>query len=164
LDLQCFGFLHAGVLPGLVRSQELLREPFFLCLPEGHPRSIATRATLADFRDEPFVLFARAFSPTCHDHVVSICVESGFHPKIKHEVRHWLTVMTFVSIGMGISLVPSGLARTGLHGRRFVDIGDSPVKSVVRGAWLESDEDDAILSTWRSVVSRVWDNSGKAGL
>lgn len=154
-----FGFLHIGGLPGTVRSQELLREPFVLCLPENHPRVTDKRAALADFREEPFVLFARTYSPTYYDHVVSICVEAGFHPKIKHEVRHWLTVMTCVSMGLGIALVPAGLARSGLQGLRFVDIGESPIQSVVRGAWLESDEDDAMLRIWRDVVSRVWGQS-----
>lgn len=156
-----YGFLHVGVLPGVVRSQELLHEPFVLCLPENHPRARITRAELTDFRNESFILFARAYSPTYYDQVVSICLEAGFHPKVKHEVRHWLTVMACVSMGMGVSLVPAGLARTGLQGLRFIHIGDTPIQSVVRGAWLESDKDDVILSTWRDVVSRVW---GKPGM
>jgi len=151
-----FGFVHIGGLPGTVRSQELLREPFVLCLPESHSRATDTHAALADFREELFVLFARTYSPTYYDHVVSICVQAGFHPKIRHEMRHWLTVMTCVAMGMGIALVPAGLARTGLRGLRFVDIGESAIQSVVRGAWLESEEDDAMLRIWRNVVSRVW--------
>lgn len=151
-----YGFVHTSALPESIQSQELLRERFVLCLPEDHPKADAVSARLAEFQDESFVIFARAFSPTYYDQVVSMCVEAGFHPQMRHEARHWLTVMVCVAKGIGISLVPAGLARTGLAGLRFLDIGDSPVQSVVRGAWLRSNEGDAILDLWHGVVRQTW--------
>lgn len=151
-----YGFVHTGILPESIRSQPLLGEKFVLCLPENHPHSDATTAALSDFRDEPFILFARDFSPTYYDQVISLCVEAGFHPNIRHEARHWLTVMACVSKGLGITLVPFGLTKTGLQGLRFIGVGDSPIRSLVRGAWLETDEDDPILNLWRTVTAQVW--------
>ncbi len=151
-----YGFVHSIVLPESVLSQELMRERFMLCLPEHHPMASVDNLQLADVSKEPFILFARAFSPTYYDQVISICVEAGFHPQVRHEARHWLTVMTCVSRGMGITMVPAGLARAGVPGLRFIEIGDSPIHSVVRGVWLASDDNDSILAMWRGVVSEVW--------
>ncbi len=151
-----YGFVHTAVLPEVLNSQELLRERFVLCLPAHHPKAHLSRAVLSDFQNESFVMFARVFSPTYYDQVISICVEAGLHPRIQHEARHWLTVMTCVARGLGISLVPAGLARSGIEGLRFLDIEESPVRSVVRGAWLGDYEDDPIISLWRDVVQQVW--------
>lgn len=149
-----YGFLHTESLPTGLASQELLREPFVLCCPATHSQARNRRLRLADMRDEPFIFFARAFSPAYYDRVVSLCVEAGFHPNIRYETRHWLTVISCVSKGMGISIVPRSLARAGFADLHFVEIGSSPIHSIVRGAWLMSDEDNAILRNWRTVAAR----------
>jgi len=151
-----YGFVHTGALPDMMRSQPLLREKFVLCLPENHPHAGARKAVLADFSDEPFILFAREFSPTYYDQVISLCVEAGFHPHIRHEARHWLTVMLCVARGLGVTLIPFGLTKTRLQGLHFVDVGDSPIHSLVRGAWMDNNENDPILHLWRAVTARVW--------
>jgi len=149
-----YGFLHSESLPAELASRELLREPFMLCLPAAQASSDRQTLSLADVRDEPFIVFARASSPAFYDQVVSLCVAAGFHPNIRYEARNWLTVISCVSKGMGITLVPRSLARAGLPGLRFADIGTGPIMSVVRGAWLQSDGDDAILRNWRNVAER----------
>jgi len=147
-----YGFVHSGVLPAGISSRVLLREPFVLCLPAGHPRAGRRTARLGDFRDEPFVLFSRAFSPAYYDQVVARCLAAGFHPHIRHQVRHWLTVVACVGKGMGITLVPRALARAEFPGVRFARIEASPVQSVVHGAWLAED-DSAVLPAWHRILS-----------
>lgn len=151
-----YGFVHSELVPEGMASRELLREPFVLCLPAAHPSADKGALNLAEMRDEPFIVFARAFSPAYYDQVVSLCVVAGFHPNIRHEFRHWLTVISCVSKGMGIAVVPRSLSRTGLPGLRFVNIGTSPIMSIVRGAWRQSDEDNAILRNWRNVVEQEY--------
>lgn len=150
-----YGFVHSASLPDTVLSEELLREPFVLCVPAGHRAAKQKRVELSGYAEEPFVLFSRAFSPTYYDQVVSICVAAGFHPEIHHEARHWLTVLALVSKGMGITLVPRSLTTFQLKTLAFVEIGDSPVRSFVRGAWLASEADDPALKAWHEVVLRV---------
>ena len=147
-----YGFIHSSALPAGLASLELLREPFVLCLPAGHPACARPVRSLADLRNEPFILFARAFSPAYYDQVIAMCVAAGFHPDIRHEGRHWLTVVSCVSKGMGITLVPRSMMAAGLPDVEFVAIDTGPVESVVRGAWLESDQDHAALRNWRSIV------------
>ncbi|AMG87515.1 MULTISPECIES: LysR substrate-binding domain-containing protein [Bordetella] len=147
-----YGFVHSTRLPAEIAAGELLREPFLLCLPERHPARHRRRQKLADFRAEPFVLFSRTFSPSYYDQVVARCLAAGFHPDIKHQVRHWLTVVACVSKGMGITLVPRALSRADLPGVRFSAIEDSTVESIVHGAWLKGDGDSAIVQAWHRVV------------
>ncbi|CAM3846374.1 LysR family transcriptional regulator [Bordetella tumulicola] len=149
-----YGFVHSTKLPTEIAARELLSEPFLLCLPLKHPASSEQIQKLSDFRDEPFVLFSRAFSPSYYDQVVARCLAAGFHPDIQHHVRHWLTVVACVSKGMGVTLVPRALANAKLPDVRFATIEDSTVESVVHGAWLHAENDSAILSAWHRVVGQ----------
>lgn len=148
-----YGFVHTATLPEGVVSQELLGEPFVLCLPAGRAPSYASKARLEDFARENFILFSRAFSPAYYDQVVSLCVAAGFHPEISHEARHWLTVLACVSRGMGITLVPRSLAAGGFPGLAFLDLGETTVRSVVRCAWLQNEAEDPTLQAWHRVVA-----------
>lgn len=147
-----YGFIHGAAAPADVRSEEVLREPFVLCVPAGHRLAGAARVEVRDAAEEPFVLFSRAFSPTYFDQVVSICVAAGFHPTIVHEARHWLTVLALVSKGMGVTLVPSRLATFDLPTLDFVAIGDNPVRSIVHGAWLASESENPLVQAWHRIV------------
>jgi len=149
-----YGFVHSASLPAEIAARELLREPFLLCLPHDHPAGGRRKQKLGDFRDEPFVLFSRAFSPSYYDQVVARCLAAGFHPDIKHQVRHWLTVVACVSKGMGVTLVPRALANAKLPDVRFAAIEHSTVESVVHGAWLKMESDSAILRAWHRVVEQ----------
>ena len=97
LDL---GFIHANPLPEGVQAQDLVAEPFVVCLPSGH--ALARRGSLAlvELAGEDFVFFARA-SPSYYETVLSLCVTAGFTPLVRHEVRHWLSVAALVSQGLG---------------------------------------------------------------
>ncbi len=147
-----YAFVHTDSLPEGIASQELLREPFVLCVPSGHAQASRARTALAEVAGEDFILFSRSFSPRYYDQVVSICVAAGFHPEIRHEARHWLTVLACVAKGMGVTLVPRSLVRSGFPGLAFVAVDDSPVQSFVRGAWRRDAADDPALQTWHRVA------------
>ncbi|OZI46886.1 LysR family transcriptional regulator [Bordetella genomosp. 5] len=118
LDL---GFVHANPLPPQVRGQDLMAEPFVVCLPQDHPLAHRRRIDLAALAHDDFVFFAREASPSYHETVLSLCVAAGFRPAVRHEVRHWLSVCSLVSQGLGVSIVPACLRRSGLAGTRFVN-------------------------------------------
>ena len=53
-----------------------------------------------------------------------MCAAAGFHPEVRHEVRHWLSVVSLVSQGLGVALVPASLKRSQLEGAVFVPLVD----------------------------------------
>jgi len=153
-----YGFIHSPVLPEAIESQELLREPFVLAVPSRHPAAAGktdAEVSLALFSQEPFVLFSRHYSPTYYDQVIALCLSSGFSPNIRHEARHWLTVLTCVSKGMGISLVPRCLTNAGYPNVIFLSLPTNPIESFIRGAWLRSEDAQPALTAWRQVVREV---------
>jgi DNA-binding transcriptional LysR family regulator len=132
LDL---GFVHTARMPPELQHRLLLTEPFVCCLPAGH--ALARRRALApaELRGEPFVLFSREASPDYHERILSICADAGFHPEVRHEVRHWLAVVSLVSQGMGVALVPQAMRHSALSGAVFRPLDREVTPSEAYGVW-----------------------------
>lgn len=73
---------------------------------------------------EPFVLFARSVSPDYHERILALCAAAGFHPEVRHEVRHWLSVVSLVSQGLGVALVPRLAQALATGGRGVCAFGE----------------------------------------
>ena len=132
LDL---GLLHATrPAPGL-QSQTLVSEPFMACLPAGHALAGLRTLKVRQLAGERMVLFSRQVSPDYHQQIWQICQSEGFTPELHHEVRHWLSVLSMVSLRQGVSLVPSCLQRVGFPGLAFVPIQGRHPQSQMQAMW-----------------------------
>jgi DNA-binding transcriptional LysR family regulator len=92
------------------------------CLPAAHALAGHARLSLAQLAGEPFAVVSRAASPDYHERILAICTEAGFPPEIRYELRHWLSVVSLVSQGLGVALVPAALAQSALAGAAFVPL------------------------------------------
>ena len=136
-DLIDLGFVHTGQAPAELRRALYMSEPFVCCLPATHPASRMRRLDPARVAGEPLVLFSRGASPDYYERVLTLSKKLGIDPMVRHEVRHWLSVVALVSRGMGIALVPRALADCGVGGVRFVPVADSAIRSEVFMLWNE---------------------------
>ncbi|HSO34973.1 MAG TPA: LysR family transcriptional regulator [Labilithrix sp.] len=104
------GFIRAPVdEPGL--STELVRsEPLVAALPTGHPLAARTSIPLALLAKEPFVLFPRVRGPAYFDHLIGLCREAGFTPRIVQEAPQ-LDIVSLVAAGLGVSILPSSIRK-----------------------------------------------------
>ena len=129
------GFLHTARLPAELESRLLLTEPFVCCLPAGHPLASRRKVPLAALKDEALVMFARNSSPDYHERILSICADAGFRPELRHEARHWLAVVSLVSQGLGVALVPEAMRRSALQGAVFRPLDRVTARSESYGVW-----------------------------
>jgi len=116
------GFVHTTRVPPelsqiLVSSQALVG-----CLPAGHRLARQASLSLKALQGEPFAVVSRAVSPDYHERIMGICTDAGFHPEIRYELRHWLSVVSLVSQGMGVALVPAALGRSAMAGTVFIPL------------------------------------------
>ena len=111
IDISCghMPLQHSGVI-----CTPAARENFWLCVP-----SDLGDISLAEAADRPFVIFRRSASPIYHDTVVGICRFHGFEPRIQHETTSWATAVEMVAHGLGITLVPTPLARSSRRDERL---------------------------------------------
>jgi DNA-binding transcriptional LysR family regulator len=116
-------------------------EPFVCCLPQGHRLAQGPELAVRSLEHEAFVMFSRAASPDYYERVLAICTGAGFDPDIRHEARHWLSVVSLVAGGMGVALVPAALERAAIPGAVFVPLASSEARSQVYCVWRTADDD-----------------------
>ncbi|MBH9552783.1 LysR family transcriptional regulator [Inhella sp. 4Y17] len=149
LDL---ALIHTDRLPPGLTSQPLYAEPFLACLPAAHPAAEAAEITLASLADHPFILFSRKGSPDYHARIIEICRAHGFYPRLQHEGRHWLSVVSLVAQGLGVSIVPAAFARAGIPGVVFKRLTEALEPSAVFAAWRREGDGvlrEQFLAAWR---------------
>lgn len=133
------GFIHTSRVPDELAARLIHSEPFVCCMPAGHRlatrRNTGRTVALTELRGEPFVLFSRKASPDYYARIVDMCAAEGFYPQIRHEVRHWLSVVSLVSQGMGVAVVPAALRHSALAGAAFRPLKHSTVPSEVYCVW-----------------------------
>lgn len=129
------GFVNASTVPPQLASLPMGEDEFVLCLPEDHPKAQAATVDLKQLADERFVMFSRDVAPANHDNVIAIFSRAGIHPKIAHAARQWLTIVAMVANGLGVSLVPRTLARSRVHGVKFMRISGEQVLAPALLVW-----------------------------
>jgi DNA-binding transcriptional LysR family regulator len=108
-----FGFLR---LPAHFDAKGLetitLREDALtVVVPRGHPMAAVKSLSLAQLRDEPFVLPAYGVGQGMEQfsfrmQVANLCAEARFVPRVVQEASLMQTIVHLVETGLGISLVP----------------------------------------------------------
>lgn len=149
------GFVHTQRVPPPVSRLLFASEPFLCCLPEGHHLAKSRRLPIAKIEGEPFVMFSRTASPDYYERVLAICSDAGFYPEVRHEVRHWLSVVSLVAQGLGVALVPQALKHSAVPGAVFVPIEKTQARSEVFCVWRTADDSAALDAFLQQVRSRA---------
>lgn len=143
LDL---GLVHSVMLPDGLSSQLLMKEPFMACLPEDHALARHDQIDLADLQGERLILFLSQVSPLYHQRIYQMCQAHGFSPEIRHEVRHWLSVLSLVSLGQGVAIVPAALERVGMPRIAFRPIAGEQTVSELLAVWRRTPDNPLVAS------------------
>lgn len=144
------GIIHSSPVPAGVQGTELTSEPFMVCVPLNHPRSGQTHVALHDLKHDDFITFSRSLSPQYYEILLSMYVKAGFYPSVRFEARHWLSVMSLVSQGLGVSIVPQCLSRAGLSGVHFLQF-DHEHRSINTLIW-SADNKSAVVDNYAAML------------
>lgn len=93
---------HPRRLPGL-REWDLGHDALRLCVPDGHRLAQASRCTMAELRDEAWIV--------CPGNAIgrltmALCVSAGFEPDLAATVNDIGTAIGLVGIGWGVTIAP----------------------------------------------------------
>jgi LysR family hydrogen peroxide-inducible transcriptional activator len=128
LDRLRAGSMDVAVLalPIPVRGHEfecftLATEKLYAVLPRRHSLARSSTVTLLELRNEPFLLLrdGHCFRETA----VEACKRARLHPQIIFESGQFSSILSMVSAGLGVSIVPE-MAIDKRSGCRFVALGD----------------------------------------
>jgi DNA-binding transcriptional LysR family regulator len=132
LDDLLNGRIDAGLLipplPDKARAEldylPVLNEPLILAAPADLPELRGKQAIdLRSLPPLPLIIFPRPISPSLYDAILTVFRTAGVTPAIGQEAIQMQTIVSLVSAGMGIALVPqsvSNLRRPGVKYRPLV--------------------------------------------
>jgi len=103
-----------------LRYQRLGGEGLAIALPENHPKANGTAPlSLAGLAHEPLICIPRRIAPRLYDAILSACAQAGFSPRIAQEAIQMQTIISLVSAGIGMALVPESIMSLRRPGVRY---------------------------------------------
>ena len=122
----------AGELEHLVVQSE----KFVAALPSRHAAARrGGRIAMRDLAGEPFVMVPREIAPGLYDIVAGLAARAGFAPRIAQEAIQMQTVVSLVSSGLGVAIVPASIANLGRKGVVYREITDPHPRLDLWLAW-----------------------------
>ena len=135
-------------------SEVVMSERFVAALPAAHPLCALQRVPARRLAREPFVMFPRQPGLVNHDLVMGFCLRAGFTPRVAQEANQTHTVVSLVSAGIGVALVPESTRRIGLAGVAYRPLRERTPLSRTAIAWRRGESSPA-LSAFLDVARRV---------
>jgi len=137
LDL---GFIFAS--PGMSATlayRPLQRDPLIVALPQAHPLAKAAQVPLEKLAHERFLGFERHYGPMIFDAMVATCMRHGFSPDL-FPARQMHTIVSLVSGGIGVALVPASVKALHREGVVYRPIRGERTLVETGAAWRKADD------------------------
>jgi DNA-binding transcriptional LysR family regulator len=146
------GFVRAPFEETGLSSVLVRREPLVVAMPAEHPLASRKRLTLDLLAEEPFISFPRSRGPAFFDHLMRLCHDAGFTPRIVQEAQQ-LDIVSLVSAGFGIAIVPSSVRHVRRAGVVYRAIVGAP-RTDLRVAW-KKDNSAPVIRALVDVVRQL---------
>ncbi|MBR1220193.1 LysR family transcriptional regulator [Bradyrhizobium sp. U87765 SZCCT0131] len=133
-----------GALPEQLDYLALISEPLIAAVPEGwltsgrlalSARGLPSAAVLSS----PLIVFPRRVAPSFYELVTRYYAACGGTPTIAQHAIQMQTIISLVSAGMGIALVPASMRHLARSGVRYVDLQHDAPRLQTGIAWRRDD-------------------------
>lgn len=123
-------------------------------VPSNHALAAVTTLSLADFAEQPFVLFPRTMNSRLLDIILACCAEAGFAPRVAQEANHLHTLLALVSAGLGVTVVPHWVATVPQPGVTYLTVDDLHARYELLAAW-NNDIANPVVATFRELAAGI---------
>jgi LysR family transcriptional regulator, benzoate and cis,cis-muconate-responsive activator of ben and cat genes len=148
------GFIREPFVDTQLSTKLLLEESFALILPENHWITNENFTSLAQIKDEPFVLPPRHAGSTYYDLLVRMCEREKFSPNVVHESIHGATILRLVEYNLGISIMPISYRLSTAMRVKFIELKDIPERTQLSMAWRKDDK-NPVLQNFLKVADEM---------
>ncbi len=165
-DVQLDELLHARIDAGFLIAPladkarpeldylAVLSEPLILAAPAGLPELAGHGpVALASLPPLPLIIFPRPIAPGLHDAILACFRAAGITPEIGQEAIQMQTIVSLVSAGMGLALVPQSVSKLMRPGVEYRSLQDS-TPSVETGLAWRRDNDSPVLKGFLELLRK----------
>jgi len=134
----------------------LFEEPLLLALPPRHPLLKKKRISIADLRDERFLLHTTTNGQGISNQIIELCHLNGFSPNVVHWGTETLPMLLMVQQGFGVAFAPESFRR--LHSAALpslVTMADPKFKTRLSLVTLKGRYQTAVTSRFIRTTSEV---------
>jgi DNA-binding transcriptional LysR family regulator len=136
-------------VPSTLEYLPLQRENLVLAVPDEDELDPEEPAELARFADRPLIVFPRRVAPGLYDAVTRCFAERGLVPRFGQEAIQMQTIVSLVSAGLGIAVVPSSIRNLQRKGVRYLDLAGETGLIESGLVWRKGDR----LPTLRNLIA-----------
>lgn len=129
------GFVRLERVPLTLEIKTILEENFCLVLPKHHHINELNFESIAQFREESFILFDAKYSASYYEKVMQIFDDCNFTPIISHNTVHSSSIFKLVENNFGISIVPKSLAKKSGYRIKFIELDTIVQKTKLSIIW-----------------------------
>jgi LysR family transcriptional regulator, benzoate and cis,cis-muconate-responsive activator of ben and cat genes len=151
------GFVLLPCDDASIGFEAMMRDRLVVAVPADHPLAGRPAVYLHELKSHHFVGFSRAGRFGYQNHILEICREAGFVPRIVKESAPMVSVIGLVASGVGIALVPSMARRLQMADVRYVRLKDKHAHMDFAFAWNKQQLSPVVhtfLSVARETVKR----------
>ena len=114
-----------------LKMETMLVEEMIAVLPATHPllRGSNRRRKslpLTALEKEDFILNRRPSGPGLYDTVIAACRAAGFSPRVVQEARKYLSTLSQVAAGIGVTIVPASMRHVQMEGVVYLQLEQAP--------------------------------------
>ncbi|MGO4330863.1 LysR family transcriptional regulator [Cupriavidus sp. 2TAF22] len=133
-------------MPHGVSYLPLVREPLVMAVPQGwraqgaahDGRDAGQGISLREAAGEPLIIFPRRSAPAFYDIITGCYAREGLTPVIAQEAIQMQTIVSLVSAGMGVALVPASLCNLRRTGVSYLPLRDAGPDIETGLVWREA--------------------------
>jgi len=104
------GIIRSPIKSPKIKSQLWFQDGFSVVYNKSCIQ-INSEKEIPNLKDETFVFFNKDYAPHYHEVLLQLCAFYGFTPKVVHESNNINSIVQLVKNGLGISIVPSNIAK-----------------------------------------------------
>jgi DNA-binding transcriptional LysR family regulator len=117
------GLLRPPAVGNDIEVRTFEEESLALVVAADHRLAVEPVVSMADLRNEPFVMYGSRESAV-NDAVLRSCRRAGFVPQREHEAPGTAVLLALVTAGLGVAVVPSSVRALPLQGMVIRDLAD----------------------------------------
>ncbi len=122
----------SSIVPKPLTSIPVYQDDLMVVLPVDHALNAESGPlSMADLKDEKFVLRPRGSGTGFYEQVFDLCAEAGYSPQIVQEAVEATTTLGLVAAGVGVTVAPAALRAINVHDVVWRELTDANIRSVI---------------------------------
>ena len=129
-----------------IKTMVIARSRYVVALPTGHPLVDAATVHMRDLAADEIITPPRGPGNTFHARILRFCADAGFVPALVREASDSQAMISLVSAGMGVSIVPEAVTKlktAGVHYRVIEGLNET---AEIALAWSSESTNEVLES------------------